>query len=185
MGTVYETSELTYEWMQGMRSLGSGRGKNTLTVRPDTPFDALNVTVIVFDPKGVERAFQHVEIPIKVPRVVFYEDDPVLGVLYQRAIKDSFNLTKSELKLVAEPFHASVASRLDPKLEYTWTVNNAAYSFPGAIVLRPEGELFGSTDISLTALHTENFAQRMQGRLSVIYGVGSNGSFENPLTEPL
>lgn len=180
-GELYDASELTFSWMQGMQKVTTGRGLNHFVAKPNTPFDALEVTVRVSEPDGIERMTHNVTLKPRPSSLFFYEDDPLLGVLYQRTVPDSFTLSKEELKLVAEPLYSAVKNRTDPTLSYTWTVNNVEYGFPGSIVLRPEGGISGTTDVSLIVLNSNNYLGRLQKRVSVQYS--SEGTTGTPWTD--
>ena len=54
---------------------------------------------------------------------VLYQDTPLTGISYERALPDSLNLADSEMKLVVEPYFSSVANRDSDNLYYTWSLN--------------------------------------------------------------
>ena len=186
-GRLYNKDELSYVWMVGMQQETSGVGKNTVVVAPNSPFSNFSVTVQIFDPTGEKRMVYDISIPQSPAKLLFYEDDPLLGILYRSAITNSYNLTKEELKLVAEPLYMSVENRLDPSLSYSWNVNNTSYNFPGSVVLRPEGELSGTTNVSLTIINTKSILERVQQRISVLYSTDNAAGYmwTDPATESL
>jgi hypothetical protein len=186
-GELYDVSELTFTWLQDMKKTTNARGVNSFIVRPNTPFDSLQMTVLVFDPTGVERMSYYIQLTPSPSRLLFYEDDPLLGVLYRNALPESFSLSGEELKIVAEPMYSNAQERADPALSYTWTVNNSVYQFPGSIVLRPEGNLSGTTDVSLVVLNNNNYLERLQKNASVRYSAvgGDEGVWTDTETNPL
>jgi hypothetical protein len=186
-GELYDVSELTFTWMQGLKKVHSARGINSFVARPDTPFDSLQVTVLVSDPTGAERMSYYIQLAPSPSRLLFYEDNPLLGVLYRTALPESFDLSGEELKLVAEPLYSTAQSRADPSLSYTWTVNDSVYPFPGSIVLRPESGLSGTTEVSLIVLNNNNYLERLQKSASVRYSaVGADdGVWTDTETNPL
>jgi hypothetical protein len=186
-GKLYDISDLTFTWAQGARELKTTRGVNSFITRPNTPFNGLQITVIVSDPAGVERMSYYFQLAPSPSRLLFYEDDPSLGLLYRSALPDSFDLRGEELKIVAEPLYGTAPGRVDPSLSYTWTVNDSVYQFPGSIVLRPESGLSGTTDVSLVVLNTTNYLERLQHSASVQYSAadGNGDDWTDGETNPL
>lgn len=185
-GKLYDPSVLTYEWMLNGKGLldASGRGKNSAVIKTERLFDNFGVTVTIKDPLGTVRLMKYFELPVTEPRIMFYEDNPVLGILYNRALGERESLTGEELKIVAEPYYASAQSRLEPSLQYEWTIGEQKLNTPGSLVLRREGAGGGNAQLSLAILNSGFLAQRMQGRLQIVFGQSSEGRF-NSTTEAL
>ena len=185
-GKLYDPSVLSYEWMlDGNNVLDvSGRGKSSAVLKTQQLFDKFGITVTVKDPLGTVRIKKYFALPITEPRIIFYEDNPMLGILYNRALKDSGSLAGEELKIVAEPYYASAQSRLDPLLEYKWNIGKDTMNTPGSLVLRTEGSGVGVANLSLSVVNSNFIAQRMQERLQISFGQSSDRRFNAPTEAP-
>lgn len=54
---------------------------------------------------------------------MLYQDNPLYGVLYQKAISSKDTINDSEMTFAAVPFFAHVANPNAPQLTYEWKVN--------------------------------------------------------------
>jgi hypothetical protein len=123
-GKEIEGASVIYEWTVDGTVIGnsSGTGKNTLTVTAPTAGSlAVGVTASSLD--GTLKARTEKIISVASPRIVFYEEDPILGLRTDKALADAFTLTKRETRLVASPFYFSTAKREGGDITYGWSVN--------------------------------------------------------------
>lgn len=185
-GKLYDPDVLVYEWMlNGVKLLEkSGRGMNSAVLKTDKLYDDFGVTLTIKDPFGEIRVFKFIKLPITEPRIIFYEDNPLLGIQYAFALDESVSLPGEEMRLVAEPYYASAITRVDPQLSYEWSVSGDTLTTPGSLVLRLDGVGAGQTQLGLTVLNSTMFAQRLQERLQIHYGQ-TGATRVNPSTQPL
>ncbi len=176
-GRRFSPSELTYTWSRGSKVLGSlsGRGKSTITIENSGVLRDLDIRVEVSSPSNLVRGFDRVIIPVSDPEIYLYEDDPVLGLRYERALKN-FNLINEELTTVAAPFFFSSGS-----FSYEWKVNGRKVEEKGEkLTLRPEGEGEGLATVSVVAQHLTAFLQKAEQVFRISFGkVEQKESFFN------
>ena len=162
-GQTISPKELVYQWRQDGKTLGnlSGYGKSTITI-PGPRFEATVISVTVSNYGNTVQGMGGVTIQPETPKVLVYEDNPLLGVRYEAAIQNSFSLTGSETRVSAQPYFFAVSNRNDPALEYQWEVNGeevASGDTPSSLVLRP-GSGSGFAKIAVGVQHTRVLLQR-------------------------
>lgn len=106
------------------------------------------------------------------PSVVLYEDNPLGGIQYERAVQTQSSLAGKEVTYVAEPFFFSAAGRNDGKLSYEWTldgesVNTGAKDF---LTLRQDVEGEGSASIGLSIQNSTEILQTAAVALTLFFG---------------
>ncbi|MFA7252382.1 MAG: hypothetical protein WC027_00815 [Candidatus Paceibacterota bacterium] len=124
-GRKYSTKELIYNWRSGglVVASASGIGKNYFTYTGSIPVrDAeIEVSVSSLDQKVV--ANNSINITTTDPKIVFYENSPIYGIMMNRAIKSSVNMLIDEFSVVAVPYFFSAGYANTPDLDYTWSLN--------------------------------------------------------------
>jgi len=95
------------------------------------------------------------------PFLRFYEDRPLQGVWYERAISEQFAMQESESALIVEPYFFSVKNSVDTNISYSWRVDQETLPSGSGrtLVLRAPASGGGSSSISLTARHVSKVLQ--------------------------
>jgi hypothetical protein len=170
-GTELPPNSLVYKWTNNDKVIQdqSGYGKQTIVLQDDVP-QTWSLTVEVSTPTGTQKAISSIDLEPDDPSILFYEDDPLYGVLYNKAMTDKLSLTTQEISLRAVPFLFSF-SKSTP-LKYNWTVNNLErpdLSTNESITLRTKGDVEGSSDISLDIRNQDQILQGARGGVSVYF----------------
>lgn len=143
-------STLSYQWRQNGTILGSssGIGRNTLFVPGTINTRPKTFTVTVTDPSGTYAAEQSVLVQNRSPFVLLYENHPLYGTFFNRALLDETVLNDTESTLVATPFYFQNNNQA---LEYTWKVNGqTSLSGPGENRVTFGATQAGRSEISVT-----------------------------------
>ncbi len=164
-GTTYDPAKLTYEWYTDSdpNPVFSGYGLQTVTLKNSNSFGAFRVTVKIKDKTGTQRALRNIDVPVESAEIVFYPDDPLLGIEYNNPFNTTYQLNGQSLTVVAEPYYLSVKKRTDQALTYAWAVGTQSLDTQGSITLRPEGKGSGASRIALTLTNTNEWEQRIYG----------------------
>lgn len=171
-GTPIDPSKLVYTWKNNYYKMAnlSGLGKQTVFVTNTKFLQPLDITVTVSDATSEVTALGAIRIPVSQPYILFYEQHPLRGVLYERALTGTFSLSSKEVSVIAEPYHMSAASRDDGELSYEWRVaNEPVTSAKGTIILRTEGEGDSKTPVTLAVRHAINLLQSARSVLTVVF----------------
>jgi hypothetical protein len=151
-------SKLIYTWRVNDEVLDqSGYGRDSVSITNNGLGGAIAVELLVTDPSTNTTASNYMVIGPVEPSIVFYENNPLYGIVFDRAI--SFvNLEKSEMTILAAPFNLFFSQATD--VDYKWSVNGASSDALGrAITLRKPDSGSGASSISLEATNTKKLMQ--------------------------
>lgn len=175
-GGLVPARDLIFTWRENGRVLGnsSGRGKNTLQIKGPRLF---NTTILEVAATTVDESITAKRLlalhPLD-PLVVFYENSPLFGTKFNKAISSTFELQDEEIAVTAYPFYFSGDQRTTDTFEYSWVVNGQAVeSSPedkSTLVLRQTGSGEGSATIALTVQNLEEVLQRARNSFTLMFG---------------
>lgn len=165
------SNNLIYTWSESNTVLGgkSGLGRNTLSlpgnIVGDSPFVSVKVETI--DKTLVGNS--SINIPFHNSRSYIYEYSPTLGVLFENALQNTFNLTNNEVTLQVFPFYFSKSgiSRLD----YQWKLNRKTLVLeqgPSLTVRKPDGTT-GDSILEVSVNNTKEITQHSETSVRVLF----------------
>lgn len=170
-GSRLSPSTLNFTWKQDSTVLGSqsGIGRDTLIVAGSVLGRPLDISVTASTANGSLEATRVTRIPVTTPLVHFYEDNPVLGIRFERALTGTFNLTDEEVAVEAFPYFFSTNNRFE-SLDYEWRVNNQRMQREQNpyITLRQSGTS-GQSQLSVSVVHLFNILEQAGRSISVVF----------------
>ena len=114
-------------------------------------------------------------IPAAEPFTVFYEQDPLRGMRFERALGCTYALRNEEVTIVAEPFYFSVDRRASPSLTYAWRLDGSSLQNPGldesSLTLRQITAGEGEASLSLSIQNVAQILQGARGALRIQFGM--------------
>lgn len=148
-GTTLNSSTLSYAWtVDGTQvSNSSGIGKTTLMVAAPLQYRERSVTVTVQSQDGSLVGGASLSLSPQDPIVRIYENDPLLGIRFDRALQGEHTIA-AESTLYAAPF--SFPTTIGAP-QFQWFLNGEAAQTGNSITLRPTGSGQGNAALSLTA----------------------------------
>lgn len=149
-GAPINPTSLSYSWVVDDTRIfnSSGIGKNTIVVASPLQYRSRDVSVTVSAPDGSLVGGSKVTLTAQEPLVRVYESDPLLGVLFNRAITGSYNVASKEKTLFAAPY-SFPTNVSQPTL--SWSLNGSLAQNGPLITLRPTGSGAGAARLSLSA----------------------------------
>lgn len=125
-GRKLATTELIFNWEKDgiVLQSASGLGKNYLTFTGSVPIRDSEISVSVSSKDGSINADKSITITNTSPKIVFYENNPIYGIMMNKAIKNSVNMLIDEFSVLAVPYFFSVGYATTPDLKYDWTLNS-------------------------------------------------------------
>lgn len=172
-GSRVSPSSLDYSWKtsRGEDVSQSGIGKNVYTFRSDSIAIPTNITLEVSTQSGSVRSVKNLSFLLERPEIILYENDPLLGVRFERELTNAVFLRSQELRVVAFPYFFDTRFRDATDIDYEWRINNgqpssSAGAVDGMLTLRNEGGS-GRTNISVTATHVLRVFQQASRRFSI------------------
>ncbi len=170
-------NDLTFKWFVGDNYLvaNSGKGKNSMIVNSVIPVKDIIVHVQVLDDLGNTLAETSKILMINNPKILFFENNPLYGVLYNQSISGNYYLgTNEELDVIAKPFSFSFMSDTSLEAIYVWYINGGYISPSGKdneLVLKQEStNLSGTATISLGLKNSKKINQLLSGTFDVSFG---------------
>jgi hypothetical protein len=149
-GASLEPTALAYSWtVDGVQiANSSGIGKEAIMVASPLQYRERTVSVAVMSTDGSLIGGASLSLSPLEPSVQMYENDPLLGILYDHALSDRYTITGAESTLYAAPFSLPTTSGA-PLIR--WFLNGAPAQTGSSITLRPTGSGEGSASLSLVA----------------------------------
>jgi hypothetical protein len=175
-GVKVSDNSLVYTWKinGSIISDESGYGKNFFIYKFPIVSRPVTVEVSVSIPNQNNGAKASIVINPVSPKVLIYENNPVLGINYSAAVGQVFSLTNAESRFVALPYFFSARNRFDPSLNYAWSVGGSSVSGSSddlsAIVVRPDKGASGNTTIAVNVTQSDNILQTANAFFNLIFG---------------
>ncbi|MBI5045589.1 MAG: hypothetical protein HZC14_01115 [Candidatus Niyogibacteria bacterium] len=105
------------------------------------------------------------------PEIIFYEDNPLEGPIYAKALSGAIKLSQGAINLRAEPFYFSKENI--SALTYGWSMNDQptpTEEKPNVLNLRAPENTTGETVINLTIKNLSRLLQSADATLRVMFG---------------
>ena len=162
-GKTLPANNLIYTWKQDGQVLGdlSGYGKSTLIIDGPLLPRLTTISVETMTPDSQLVAEDVVSLRSLSPMILFYENNPLYGVMYHQAMGYNFTLKGSELTLAAEPYFFSGDTKTGSETNFTWKLNdNVVFGTDnGEITLRNEKAQTGQSSLTLEITNSQKIYQ--------------------------
>ena len=174
-GQPIKSSSLVYKWSRNFDSMenASGYGKDTYTFKNSYLDPEEEVVVNASSASGSASAEGKIIISIISPLVFFYENHPLLGIRYEKALYGELPLSTAEFRVTAEPYFFSAFNKTLSDLSYKWRLNGG--DVPGSpddlssLVLRQDKNESGITKISLAVKSASKIMQAAGNSFSLSF----------------
>jgi hypothetical protein len=165
-----DPSALTYTWSLGDQELDtdSGTGKDVLDATAPQQYRDADVSVVVTSPDGSEVAQADTTISPTDPIVRIYENDPLLGPLYDNALSGTVTLNGPEETYRGVPYYFSVTPPV------IWNMNGVQSGTTDNITVRSTGNGQGSAVLDFSANDSDT-SQSADSTISVNFGQQQSG----------
>ncbi len=162
-GNKLKPSNLIYEWRKKNGEKvkeASGYGKNTFLIEAPIPFGNSNIEVFVSSLGNSLSSTKKIVINPTTPEIIFYEDNPIKGIIYENSIKNESDLSKQEITIKATPYFFANDDIKAGNITYEWLLGgNSVVKNDTAITLRREE---GGRGRSLVGFTAQNIAKTFQ-----------------------
>lgn len=172
-GAIAKSSSYIYKWQLDFKNQPdqSGAGKNSFIFKMDNLFSKKTISVEVSDYQKTNIAKNSIKIGNDKPKIIFYEEKPLEGTQYNKAILGEFELKAPEINIKAEPYFFSKGDIYN--LSYQWTMNNKnieSEEFPNILSLKTDGSK-GESLIGLRISNPLNIFQAAEKSLKIKFGI--------------
>lgn len=105
-GFSSKDKDLIYNWSKDYKKIASasGTGKSAYSFSFSELRDTEKIGIEISNAQKTEFYKKTITIKMKQPEILFYEENPLEGPLYQRSISQNFAMQKQEMVIRAEPF---------------------------------------------------------------------------------
>jgi hypothetical protein len=124
-GVRIPTQNILYSWKKDgeIQESSSGVGKNTFTFNGTLPIRDAIISVNASSLDGNIYAAKQIKIASIYPKIIFYENHPLYGLMFNQAIKNTVKMTEVEFSVLAIPYFFSTGYANNPDIEYNWRMN--------------------------------------------------------------
>jgi hypothetical protein len=176
-GSNVSSKDLNFTWIKnGVRiSTASGKGKDSITLNGSIPVKDFDIGIQISDDSGNILTESSKTIFVNDPKILFYENSPLYGILYNLAITGSYYLgTREELKIDAKPFSFSFPTDSSNDSSYVWYVNGDYVPISGKIneilFRQTTTNLKGNASVSLDLKNTNRMFQSVSAGFNIGFG---------------
>lgn len=175
-GKSIDPANLSYTWTVDGAEIAnsSGIGKTAVIVTSPFQYRLRTVSVLVQSQMGNLAGKASLTLSPQEPSVRLYENDPLLGVRFGRALAGTFTIRGAEASIYAAPFSVPLTGGM-PAIQ--WFLNGTKAQTGNVITLRPTGNGQGSANLSLTASGSAGVLTTASSNLSLIFGAKPSTNF--------
>jgi hypothetical protein len=179
-GVEYDPQTLVYQWQENDSVLQdqSGYGKQSIVIPGSIVPRPYNITVTVSTRDGSAQGMGLASVsPAALGIMAFYDNDPLYGPLYNRALGSTVYVgTQRELGVLAVPYGFDLPASGLGGLNWSWLVNGTEHpelAGNDIVTLRaPEGSS-GSSNVEADVTNGQKVLQQGSAALSVIFSAAT------------
>lgn len=173
-GEKLSPSSLYYDWQINSKNKPnlSGYGKRSFNYKLSDLSAEDEIMAIVSSYSGIIIAEKRIKIKTIAPKIIFYKEHPMEGVLYNSAFGKEISLTENEISLRAEPYFFSKQNLNN--LTYQWKMNGKVITpeqRKTVIDFRLEGASSGNASVNLEIQNPVNLLQNAANSLRINFGI--------------
>ena len=173
-GAEVPASDVIFAWKRNGQLLGSlsGKGRAAITVPAPYLYGADTVSVEARTADDAFAGASSVTIPAVDPIVRLYQDHPLFGLRFDRALGTTTALSDREMTFAAIPYFASARGPAAAPLTYAWSVNGNPVETAGDTKneLTIGAESGGSALLDLDLSSTDNIFFGAAGSWRIAFG---------------
>jgi len=157
-GTRVDPKTLSYTWRitssQNML-IDSGIGHSAVIVSmSQLPYRTKTISVLVQNRSDSLVSSRSIDISSTDPSVHIYRDDPLMGILYNKALTGLYSIKTGDVSFTAVSYGLPIDTKVP---QITWALSDNQSQTGEKITLRPRGSGTGSEKISVTATSPESY----------------------------
>lgn len=181
-GVPLPKNKIIYTWLKddGKMPELSGVGRDSAQITGSLISRPFYVSVIAESLNSNLKAKKTILINPTVPQVVLYENNPIYGSIFEKALTGEFNFDREEVGITAIPYFFSTKDRNSSSLKYSWYENGRSIGDAtfGSFInyLNPDKLKSGVSVLAVQVEHLENLLQ--SGNNSFKVNVIGNQQFD-------
>ncbi len=161
---------LIYKWKINGKNIdgASGYGKQSVDIEGGDIPKQLEINVLVNTKDEQQSTVATIILDPTEPSLSFYEEDPLYGIFFNKALFGRVVLKNSEMKVISIPF----GFNFNNQISYVWSINNiekSDLSKNKSITIRTKGDQEGSSNINLDIRNLSSILQGARGEFTVYF----------------
>lgn len=168
-GVEIDPKTLVYTWKLGGKYIdnGQGYGKQSVVIEYGDIPKPLEITVDVINREQTLHTAGAMNLTPSEPSLLFYEEDSLYGIFYNKVLPTNFNLKNIEAKILAIPYGFNLNNQ---EIDYNWSINNIEQSDllkNRSIIIRTKGDTSGSSNLFLDIRNQDRILQGARGAFTI------------------
>ena len=165
-------NNLIYDWEEDFTNSpnGSGFAKNYFLYKNDFLDSSNNIGVTVSSTDQKYTSQNRIQITPGSPELLFYKEDPNLGVLWDNALQSPHKINGEET-IIAAPYFISPDDFQASDLNFKWSINDIPTTIlsklKNVMPLKSEAGSSGSSEINLQVNSNTNFLENVSGNILI------------------
>jgi hypothetical protein len=165
-------NNLSYAWTEdgNAQPNSSGWGKSSFIFQ-NSYLDKNNTTQVeISDISGNTNASGKITLNTSNPKILFYENDPLLGEKWEKALSDGFKINPNGETITVEPYFFSPKNISSTDLTFDWSLNGDKIQTPNPkniLSIKPEIGQTGNATINVSINNTNTLFQSLEKQISV------------------
>lgn len=166
---------LIYKWIKNGKVLGqiSGYGKNSFSLVESIISNPIEIEVeVTSSDKSLKAKGEMILDPIE-SRAIIYENNPLYGIIYEKAMGEELKLAGREITLSVAPYFFSREDVDSQKINYDWNMNGADINSKknaGSKTFRRVGDTDGASRVSVELQNENRELQSASASVSLNFG---------------
>lgn len=179
-GARINPDNLVYKWTRDSKVLGevSGYGKKKFSFSKSVPSAPSEIEVEVMSTDKKLKASGSITLEPSETKTLIYENNPLYGIIYEKAVAGDFKLGGNEITLTTTPYFFSLEDIDSRKIKYDWNMNgrsiNNKQDERQATFRNADGGK-GSTRISVDLQNESDGKELQSARTDVLLNFEGNG----------
>jgi hypothetical protein len=178
-GKMIDPADLTYKWKLGSQVMASqsGRGKRKITLEGNALLKPVGATVEVTALEYGLKAEKGISLEPIDQEVVLYENNPLYGILWNKALEFPVNLINREIEILVEPFNFSTQNLKTGDISYEWFIGNREYpelKNNKSVTLRPKEKTQGNSNVKVEVVNNSRIFQKTGGSINLRFNDNEN-----------
>ena len=140
-------------------------------------FGSETLSVMAESADGTYRGRASVRIAGVDPTLELYENHPLFGVLYHRALTGNATTLETELKVTAVPYFAGVSAPHDASLAYEWSLNSTVLTphpeHPETFTITTQ-DYTGPVTVGLSLTSFTDLFLKAEGTWEIVFGASGS-----------
>ena len=165
-------ANLDYKWSRNGVVLGnlSGIGKNIISYSDSVLSRAQTFRVDIISSDEDVLASASLTLTPTSPQPLVYENNPLYGLMFHRAVDGTYPLKEQEITFTAFPFFFSTFNRVDKTMAYEWRTNAGEAELNNSVTYRVPENTKGSSEVRVWISNKDKILQSANNNFLVQFG---------------